>query len=261
MLAGVNPPVPATPRPRSAWALGAVAVLHVGLGAALLQIGLAPERQPVPADRPALWITLPAGSATAPVLRAGPERAAAPAPRSPAAAPAAQAGPPGRPRPAGPAPAVPRVAPPSLPDSVQAITLPPAAEPGPAPAAAASAVASPPALAPDAAPLNLALPRHGAWRGTGGGGSSRAGMERNPALDDPRSNSRPLTLEQRIADATGASGEPWVEEAIDADHRRLRRGNTCVTLQRSRLAQIDPFSSAARNLPWQVGQPTRCAGP
>ena len=50
----------------------------------------------------------------------------------------------------------------------------------------------------------------------------------------------------------------WVEEVLDADHRRLRRGNTCIYLQRPRAAQLDPFSPFSRALPWQAGTPTRC---
>ena len=97
-------------------------------------------------------------------------------------------------------------------------------------------------------PLNLALPR---------GASAPWRAARNPAVDDPRSNLGKLTLEQKLADAMGGDGQ-WVEETIDADRRRLKRGNTCIYLQRPRAAQLDPFNPAYRALPWQAGQPVRC---
>lgn len=127
--------------------------------------------------------------------------------------------------------------------ALPAIALPPAAE-----VPAAPAVTPIPAAAADsAAPLNLTLPRNAADpRG-----------RRNPALEDPRSNIPQLTLEQRLAEAMGGDGE-WVEEPIDAEHRRLRRGNTCIYLERPRAAQLDPFHPANRILPWQQGQPVRC---
>lgn len=104
---------------------------------------------------------------------------------------------------------------------------------------------APAASAP--APLNLALPR----------GASAPWRARQAAVDDPRSNSGKLSFEQKLADALGGDGR-WVEEPIDADHRRLKRGNTCIVLQRPRAAQLDPFHPANRALPWQAGQPTRC---
>lgn len=129
-------------------------------------------------------------------------------------------------------------------DTLQAITLPaPATQEAPAvPSAPASAASAPPQ------PLNLALPR---------GASAPWRAARNPAVDDPRSNLGKLTLEQKLADAMGGDGR-WVEEPIDADHRRLKRGNTCIYLQRPRAAQLDPFNPANRALPWQAGQPVRC---
>lgn len=129
-------------------------------------------------------------------------------------------------------------------DTLQAITLPaPATQEAPAvPSAPASAAPAPPQ------PLNLALPR---------GASAPWRAARNPAVDDPRSNLGKLTLEQKLADAMGGDGQ-WVEETIDADRRRLKRGNTCIYLQRPRAAQLDPFNPAYRALPWQAGQPVRC---
>ncbi|WP_457428170.1 hypothetical protein, partial [Roseateles sp. P5_E7] len=94
---------------------------------------------------------------------------------------------------------------------------------------------------------------------------------RNPALNDPRSNTPRPTLEDRIADATGGAGA-WVEEPVDnhslvvgalGDHRTvMRRGNTCVEVFRSRIADSDPFNSsvAPRTVP-MVGKSYTCKGP
>lgn len=136
-------------------------------------------------------------------------------------------------------------------DTLQAITLPaPAGAIGTSASVANTAPQTPSPTPPAAAgpPLNLALPR---------GASAPWRTARNPALDDPRSNLGPLTLEQKLADALGGDGR-WVEQAIDADHRRLKRGDTCIYLQRPQAAQLDPFHPANRALPWQAGQPTRC---
>lgn len=125
---------------------------------------------------------------------------------------------------------------PSVP-ALQAITLP----------AAPTTPAEPVATAASAPALNLILPRN----------ASAAWRQRSQALEDPRSNTPKLTMEQKLVMAMGGEGK-WVEEVIDADHRRLRRGNTCVYLQRSAAAQLDPFHPAYRNSPWQASQPTRC---
>lgn len=117
----------------------------------------------------------------------------------------------------------------------------------PAAPAMPTAPAEPVATAASAAALNLILPRS----------ASAAWRQRSQALDDPRSNTPRLTLEQKLAMAMGGDGT-WVEEMIDADHRRMRRGNLCVYLQRPAAAQLDPFHPANRNLPWQAGRPTRC---
>jgi hypothetical protein len=205
-------------------AAGLVLVLHLVGAALLLRLGTWPDRTPVPAAGPPLllWL-LPAPD---------PLRGAAPVPATPAPRPALA-----RRAPAAPAPRRPDD------DALQAISVPAAVDaPAPAPPAAAAS-ATPPAPPP----LNLALPR----------GRPAPWRERNPALEDPRSNTPRFTLEQRIAEAMGGDGE-WVEEAIDADHRRIRRGRTCIYLQRPRAAQLDPFHPAHRELPWQAGTPVRC---
>jgi hypothetical protein len=242
-------PVAAAAANRRAVAAVAMGLLHLALLFGL-QRSLQPgHERPLAEPPPVQWL-----------WRAEPPPAAPTAAPAPAVAAArTAAAPPTRPAPRRPVDALQAPAAAALP------TKPPKEAEAPPPGAAAAAES---AAAPDAAaapavagaasasaagppPLDLRLPRS-AWS---------APPPPNPALQNPGAGRRSaLTLEQRLDLALGGSG-PWTEEVIDADHRRLRRGNTCVTLQRSRLAQIDPFSSAARNLPWQVGQPTRCAGP
>ncbi|MEO6279734.1 hypothetical protein [Roseateles sp.] len=101
-----------------------------------------------------------------------------------------------------------------------------------------------------------------------GYGASSA-TARNPALSDPRSNTPKLTLEDRIADATGGAGA-WVEEhtsennvqAVGAlgEHRTvMRRGNTCVELFRSRISDTDPFNgNVAPRAARMMGKPYKC---
>jgi hypothetical protein len=67
----------------------------------------------------------------------------------------------------------------------------------------------------------------------------------------------PKTVETQIASAFSNSG-PWVEERIDDDHIRMRRGNTCVTVERSLAERLDAFSDYARRIPWMVGNPYKC---
>lgn len=163
-------------------------------------------------------------------------------PPQPAAAPA---------RPLTPLPVLP------LPSAVPAPALPETAsnaEPAPAPA-------TPPPLAePPRTTLRLTLPP---------GYAASSAAARNPALSDPRSNTARPTLEDRIGDATGGAGA-WVEErtsdyasqAVGAlgDRRTvLRRGDTCVEVHRSRIADSDAFNSsvAPRTVP-MVGKPYKC---
>jgi hypothetical protein len=60
-----------------------------------------------------------------------------------------------------------------------------------------------------------------------------------------------MTVERQIAAAAAESG-PWTEERIDNDHVRLRRGTTCVMMERPQAAIIDPFSDASRRMPWKA---------
>ncbi len=125
--------------------------------------------------------------------------------------------------------------------------------------AAPPAVATPPADPPRTT-LRLSLPP---------GYAASSAAARNPALSDPRSNTARATLEDRIADATGGAGA-WVEEnagenrlqsvGAQGDHRTvMRRGNTCVEILRSRIADMDQFNGnvAPRSIS-MVGKPYKC---
>jgi hypothetical protein len=223
-------PKPALRLPRyAAPTLLFVAALHVLLAALLASLGVWRDRVPGTAAPPPLTVWL---------LRAF-ERA--PAQVAPAISPSS----PARPlRPSSPKPAA----------AVQAIMLPanpgsmaaePAA-PGAAPAVPGAATGSTAAV-DTATPLNLALPR----------GASAPWRQRNPVLDDTRGRSARATFESMLADAMGGDGR-WVEERIDNDRVRFRRGNTCVEMERSRSARIDSFNSSFSPKPWLAGKPSRC---
>lgn len=114
----------------------------------------------------------------------------------------------------------------------------PAAAGSSTPLQAASAASAASGAAPAA--LDLTLPRqpHAPWR------------ERNPALDDPRSNTRPpAAVEARIAAALGDGR--WHVERLDHDRVRYRNGSLCVIATRSRAGQIELAGGAFRDL-WAV---------
>lgn len=131
----------------------------------------------------------------------------------------------------------------------------------PAPAAATTppppAVTAPPPEPPRTA-LRLTLPP---------GYAASSAAARNPALGDPRSNTARPTLEDRIADATAGG---WAEErtsdnraqAVGAlgDRRTvMRRGDTCVEIFRSRIADSDPFNGNVAPLAiGMMGKPYKC---
>ena len=126
----------------------------------------------------------------------------------------------------------------------QAITWPLAApESAPAPGPDESPGAAP-APAP-ATPLNLALP--GPARGASAPWRDRS-YQRNPALDDPRSNSPKPTLESRIAAALGGSDQ-ITEYRLEDGSVRLRRGNSCVMVRPNRASTLDPFNASAQFRP------------
>jgi len=132
---------------------------------------------------------------------------------------------PGRPKP--------RTDPPAAPASPAAITLSPPGAPSSATSAAQAAAAPDAPAAPHddaaaahlgSAPLNLSLPR-GAWREFSP--AAMAGSARTPAF------------EARIAAALGGT-DGLVEERLDADRMRVRRGTQCIELRRSRAGVLDP---------------------
>jgi hypothetical protein len=148
--------------------------------------------------------------------------------------------------------------------AARATAVPPADEPEATAPSSTAITVLPPAPTPPAEPprtaLRLTLPP---------GYAASANAARNPALDDPRSNTPRLTLEDRIADATGGAGA-WVEEktsennvqAVGAlgEHRTvMRRGNTCVEMFRSRIADTDPFNgNVAPRALRMMGKPYKC---
>ena len=144
---------------------------------------------------------------------------------------------------------------PTLASLSQAATPPLAAEPAPAaispnpqtgpaspsPQPSSAATAAPlAAVAPAASkPLNLSLSRE-AMRALPAASA--------PLLPPPR---LPLTAEQQIANTLVAYGNgPWVEERLDSEHVRFRRGDRCITYTRSQTAALFPFDAAAQRTPW-----------
>ena len=165
-------------------------------------------------------------------------------------------------RSAEPAPA--RRAPAPRPLTPERPTAPPAepgtALPAPTPAPPPEATAAAPPPEPPRTTLRLTLP-------PGYAASSTAA--RNPALSDPRSNTPRLTLEDRIADATGGAGA-WVEEQTSENRSQsvgalgdrrtvMRRGDTCVEIHRSRIADMDNFNgNVAPRAIAMMGKPYKC---
>lgn len=166
--------------------------------------------------------------------------------------------PPPRPRAPPPTAATPRVVP-----TLPRLAPPPAAAAATPPPGAAAPV-TPPALAQPVEPprttLRLTLPP---------GYAASSAAARNPALSDPRSNTPRPTLEDRIADATGGAGA-WVEESTSdnraqavgaqGDRRSVfRRGDTCVEVFRSRIADTDSFNgNVAPRTVSMLGKPYKC---
>lgn len=148
---------------------------------------------------------------------------------------------------------LPLTAPPTLPELPDT----PATEsaPPPPPTVIAPAPAEPPRTT-----LRLTLPP---------GYAASSAQARNPALSDPRSNTPRPTLEDRIADATGGGGA-WVEEQTSENRAQsvgalgdrrtvLRRGDTCVEVHRSRIADMDQFNgNVAPRAINMVGKPYKC---
>jgi hypothetical protein len=160
-----------------------------------------------------------------------------------------------------PAPALLRFTPPPARMPTEPTAEPPATD---TTAATPAPITAPPPTATPAEPprttLRLTLPP---------GYAASSAAARNPALSDPRSNTPRRTFEERIADATGGAGE-WVEEktsdnrlqsvgALGDSRTVLRRGNTCVEIFRSRIADVDPFNgNVAPRAVKMVGKTYQC---
>ncbi len=71
------------------------------------------------------------------------------------------------------------------------------------------------------------------------------------AAQSPFHGRMPATVERAIANAAAQSG-PWTEERVDYDHIRFRCGNTCIMMERPRVAALDPFSDASARTPWKA---------
>jgi hypothetical protein len=96
-----------------------------------------------------------------------------------------------------------------------------------------------------------------AWPARSSRRASAPWATRNPALDDSRANTPRATFESKLRLAMGGSGE-WEEERVDGDRVRFRRGSSCINLQRSRVATLNPFNQAAGPTPWLVSEPKPC---
>ncbi len=103
------------------------------------------------------------------------------------------------------------------------------------------------AQAPAAPALNLTLSRK----------DIASAAPRSFAEQSPFRGRLPNTVERQIAIAAAETG-PWTEERLDNDRIRFRRGNTCMTAQRPRAANLDPFSEAAARIPWRMSKPQAC---
>ena len=195
-----------------------VLALHALAMLGALRLGVWDDRQPPPREQPPLMVWLSEGPP--PARTVPPEAAPAASPRKART-----------PRETRDTREPPRRR------EAQAITLPAAAPNTPAADAAASAK---PHTAPAAkpAPLNLVLPRAASapWR------------ERNPALDDTRSNSPRPTLESRIAAALGGS-DRITEFRLEDGSVRLRRGTACVIARPNRAGALDPFNASSQLRP------------
>jgi hypothetical protein len=97
----------------------------------------------------------------------------------------------------------------------------------------ASAVASQPLTPPP--PLDLTLRRSPAFA-----------PGRNPALDDLRSNTQPISKGDRLGRALGTDDFKQVVEAFGEGRYRIRDGASCLIVEQSRSAQLNPFDEAAR---------------
>ena len=89
--------------------------------------------------------------------------------------------------------------------------------------------------------LNLALP------------PKDSGRHRPPRFSEQAEfqGRKPETKEETFAQALGDTG-PWIEERIDNDHIRFRRGNTCIMMERSATERLMPMDEGSRRVPWKA---------
>lgn len=105
--------------------------------------------------------------------------------------------------------------------------------------AALSAAPSAPEAPEAPKPLNLTL--------------AREAMRALPPASAPvlPSGRLPLTLEQRMSKTLAANGSgPWVEERMDMNHVRFRKGDLCITYTRPQSAGLFPSDASAQQTPW-----------
>jgi hypothetical protein len=88
---------------------------------------------------------------------------------------------------------------------------------------------SPAASAPA---LRLELPR--------GRPVAEADAMKRQALEDPRSNSPPPSLDSRVAAVAGTPA--WTEERMDAARARFRIRGQCIEVHRARNTDLDPWN-------------------
>lgn len=67
----------------------------------------------------------------------------------------------------------------------------------------------------------------------------------------------PDTVERQVANAFAESGD-WIEERLDYNHIRYRRGNSCIDTARPELARMDPTDPVYASLPWLSSNPYHC---
>jgi len=151
--------------------------------------------------------------------------------------------------------------PPPAPPAAPAPRLPAPELPVPAPPAFSTEAPTPVTVSPTPTPPTVpatAEPPRTTLRLTLPPGYAASASARNAALNDPRSNTRRLTLEDRIANAAAVTAD-WVEERTSDGRLRRRRGDTCVEAEESRIATIDRFNeNVAPRAVKMTGKPYKC---
>lgn len=191
--------------------LAAVLLLHLAVG---LLWWLHRPAWPIHVEAPVVsWLQLVPDTPRAPPPAMPIQQHPPTKPRAPIAAP----------RPALVLPVAPRAAPTAIHDPGVTVAAPPAAS------------------APDATPLNLALPSRPA-------SAPRSMLDQ--MLNDPRVHTTESASE-RFARNLGTDETEHVDRM--ADGRRVRKGSHCYIVRDSRAAQLDPFNGALDHAPKLVG--------